>query len=124
MGNLKRLAGKASTDLQPHGLLEAPILCMMHADAAAVLHGSRSPGSRKLAAQTLQDGVAALVLDTLVCPHSSQDSAKRKLKTQVEGEAAHSSMADLQKTELKRWPDFAFLLGGDEPGGRFAKPHS
>jgi len=46
-----------------------------------------------------------------------QDSNKRKMAQWAEGKAAPATMAELQTTELKRWPDFHFLIGCAEPGG-------
>lgn len=45
-----------------------------------------------------------------------QDSNKRKIAAHADGEAAPATKADLQATELKRWPDYEFLIGATESG--------
>jgi hypothetical protein len=45
-----------------------------------------------------------------------QDSNKRKMTVRADGEVFPLTKEDLKTTELKRWPDFDFFIGGDEPG--------
>ena len=50
-----------------------------------------------------------------------QDSNKRRMTVRADGEVFPLTKDDLKTTELKRWPDFDFFIGGDEPGA-FVKP--
>ena len=50
-----------------------------------------------------------------------QDSNKRRMTVRADGEVFPLTKDDLKTTELKRWPDFDFFIGGDEPGA-FGKP--
>ncbi len=45
-----------------------------------------------------------------------QDSNKRKMTVRADGEVFPLTKEDLKTTELKRWPDFDFFIGGNEPG--------
>lgn len=45
---------------------------------------------------------------------AGKDSNKRKIAAHADGEAAPATKADLQSTELKRWPDYDFLIGVTE----------
>lgn len=53
-----------------------------------------------------------------------QDSNKRKVTVRADGEVFPLTKEDLKTTELKRWPDFDFFIGGDEPGALIACTHS
>lgn len=45
-----------------------------------------------------------------------QDAQARKKRSAEEGPQLSLTPEFLQQTELKRWPDYHFLIGQDEPG--------
>ncbi len=45
-----------------------------------------------------------------------QDAQARKKRSAEDGPQLSLTPEFLQQTELKRWPDYHFLIGQDEPG--------
>ena len=97
IGSLKRLSGKVSA-CSGGG-------CMAHQAgfATCLLDKHVSNQSRSLVVANLW----SLGL---------QDSNKRKMTVRADGEVFPLTKEDLKTTELKRWPDFDFFIGGNEPG--------